>query len=63
MVKIQVVALTEEASLDDQIDRWRAAGWAFRGFVRRGPGIWDRPQAVFEQEVAAQRRWVTEPSY
>ena len=51
MTKIQVVTLSEEGTVDSQIDRWLALGWHFRGFLRRGPGIWDRTQALFEREV------------
>ncbi|HEV2369454.1 MAG TPA: hypothetical protein VGR90_06240 [Acidimicrobiales bacterium] len=52
MTKIQVVPLDESRSVDSQIDQWLAMGWHFRGFLRRGPGIWDRQQALFEREVA-----------
>lgn len=51
MTKIQVVALDDERSIAAQIDEWLAGGWHFRGFLRRGPGIWDRPQALFEREI------------
>lgn len=51
MTRIQVVALAEDRSIANQIDEWLAVGWHFRGFLRRGPGIWDRPQALFEQEI------------
>ena len=51
MTKIQVVPLDEDRSIATQIDEWLATGWHFRGFLRRGPGIWDRPQALFEREV------------
>ena len=51
MTKIQVVALDEDRSIATQIDEWLALGWHFRGFLRRGPGIWDRPQALFERDV------------
>jgi hypothetical protein len=51
VTKIQVVALDEDRSIATQIDEWRAVGWHFRGFLRRGPGIWDRPQALFERDV------------
>jgi hypothetical protein len=51
VVKIQVVALDEDQSISAQIERWKANGWRFRGFLRRAGGIWDRPQALFEQEI------------
>ena len=51
MVKIQVVTLDEDKSLSAQIERWKANGWQFRGFLRRAGGIWDRPQALFEREI------------
>ena len=51
MTKIRVIALNEDRNVDAQIDHWLSLGWHFRGFLRRGPGIWDRTQALFEQEV------------
>ena len=51
MTKIQVVALDEDRSIAIQIDEWLAVGWHFRGFLRQGPGIFNRPQALFEREV------------